>query len=91
MEYDPQALEQRLQAKETKYIVVYPDAGIDVVSFTDELRSLLNAYHTRGQGWTIGSNIELDGIPLVEASSEGLADDRTGYSIRSFGFSHPGI
>ena len=92
MEYDPQALERRLKDKDTKYIVIYPDTGIDVIGFTHELRSLLNEYHARGQGWTIGSNIELDGVPLVEAASEGLADNRTGgYSIRSFGFSHPGI
>lgn len=91
MEYDPHALERRLQDKETKYIIIYPDTGIDIVGFTHDLRSLLNDYHARGQGWTIGSNIEFEGVPLVEAASEGLTDDSSGYSIRSFGFSHPGI
>lgn len=91
MEYDPHALERRLKDQETQYIIIYPDAGIDIIGFTNDLRALLNDYHVQGQGWTIGSNIELAGLPLVEAASEGLADDNAGYSIRSFGFSHPGI
>lgn len=91
MEYDPQALERRLKDKDTKYIIIYPDTGIDMITFTQELRSLLNDYHSRGQGWTIGSNIELDGMPLVAAASERFAEGGETYSIRSFGFSHPGI
>jgi hypothetical protein len=92
LEYDPGALEQKLQDKDTPYIVIYPDAGVDIVGFTQDLRALLNEYHTRGQGWTIGSNIELDGIPLIEVASEAYEASEGGYTLRSYSFpAHPGI
>jgi hypothetical protein len=66
MQYDPRALEDRLSDPDTGYIVVYPDHGIDLTAFTHDLRALLTRYHRRGEGWTIGSNIEIAGRPLVD-------------------------
>lgn len=65
MRQEQDTLESRLSDPDTGYIVIYPDPGINITAFTDDLRDLLNRYHIRGQGWTIGSNIELDGQPLV--------------------------
>lgn len=70
MEYDLRQLEHKLTSKNTPYIIVYPHPGIDVTGFTHDLRRLLNKYHGHNQGWTIGSNIEVHGIPLVDALSE---------------------
>lgn len=76
MQYDPRALENKLADPETKYIIVYPDTGINIGAFTHDLRALLAKHHSRGQGWTIGSNIEIDGQPLV-----GEPEKRQGTSI----------
>ncbi|MDT8900744.1 hypothetical protein [Anaeroselena agilis] len=65
MRKDQRSLESKIGDPDTAYIVIYPDPGIDITAFTDDLRGLLNSYHVHGQGWTIGSNIELDGQPLV--------------------------
>lgn len=81
MQYDPRALENRLNDPDTGYIVVYPDGGIDLTAFTHDLRALLTRYHRRGQGWTIGSNIEIAGRPLVDTLEPETADN----------YSHPGI
>lgn len=66
MQYDPRAFEDKLSDPDTGYIVVYPDSGINLSAFTHDLRALLTKYHRRGQGWTIGSNIEIGGMPLVD-------------------------
>lgn len=76
MQYDPRALEGKLGNPDTEYIVVYPDNDIDIVGFTHELRALLTQYHRRGQGWTIGSNIEIHGMPLIDALDESTGAKR---------------
>jgi len=70
MEYDPHDLEHKLASKETPYIIVYPSSGIDISGFTHDLWDLLNKYHGHNQGWTIGSNIEIHGVPLIDAVAE---------------------
>ncbi len=70
MEYDPQYLEHKLASEDTPYIIVYPNPGIDITGFTHDLCGLLNKYHGHNQGWTIGSNIEVHGVPLIDAVAE---------------------
>lgn len=73
MQYDPRELEDKLASRDTPYIIVYPHPGIDIAGFTHNLQNLLNKYHGHNQGWTIGSNIEIQGVPLIDAVAEAEA------------------
>ncbi len=65
MRQDQRTLENKIDDPATGYIIIYPDPGIDIAALTHDLRALLTSYHPRGFGWTIGSNIEIDGQSII--------------------------